>query len=270
MKRRRTGRFTRRVRRRTATPKTKVDKKQSRDIKRLQNNKEKKFDLGYSSVLGTPGVPDIISLTNNIGVQSVPPLANDLNLQIRNVTPYIEQGLTDYRRIGDEVSLKTFGMNMVFSYVPTADDKIKLGDVAHCRVILCWDNEPVYQGPPSGTQNAPTISENPLSWNHILSAGGKENSVVPLFSCDYYNNDLVYRSKRISVIKDLKFDLVAGTARGVKRVAIFKKWKNQLLKYLSSNNTVINRQLKLAFVSNKTASECPTVFWSQRSVYTDS
>ena len=242
--------------------KTKVDKRQDRQIKRLISNVEKKYDLIYSGSAGSPGVATSVQITNNIGsVSGSPPFGE----QILNVTPTVAEGTGDRNRIGDQYNLKTMDFEAVASY--NIDEHIAAGSIAHCRVIVVWDNDPTYQALPTA-QGSPVVADNPLSWNHLLQIG---NAIVdsPVFSVDALNNDLVIRGKRCSIVADFKFDLVAGTSRATKRFNFKKFWKRMKLNYLASGTTALNRQLKCCFVSDRPSQEAPSLFYRIRYTYED-
>jgi len=252
---------------RRAKAKTKVDKRQDKQIKRLMNNTEKNYDMTYSSVSG-PGVPTSVDITNDTGVISNPPAINDLTNQIVQISPTIEQGLTDRNRIGDQVVLKSMDFEAVASYVVDKEGHISVGDIAHCRVIVLWDLDATYQAPPSAL-GVPAIQDNPLSWNHILQIGKDSGVDSPLYSLDSFNNDLVIRGHRCAKIADFKFDLVAGTSRATKRFSCKKFWKAMKLNYLQGSSRPIQRQLKLAFVSDRPTQEAPSMMYRIRYTYTD-
>lgn len=262
------GKRNKRSRRRRAKAKTRVDKRQDKAIQTLLNAKEKKYDMTYSNV-STPGVPTSVDMTNDTGTISTPPVFNDLTNQIVQISPTIQQGLTDRNRVGDQVKLSSMNFEAVASYQLDDAGKIKEGDIAHCRVLVMWDEDATYQGAPT-TAGVPTIQDNPLSWNHILQIGKDSGVQSPLYSLDSLNNDLVIRGKRISKIADFKFDLVAGTSRSVKRFNFRKFWKATHLNYLLGSDRPIKRQLKLAFVSNRSAQECPSMMYRIRYTFSDS
>lgn len=237
-------------------------------VQRLESGIEKKYDVQYSHTT-SPGVPDSVEITNDLGILSVPPAANDFNKQIVEVTPYISQGTGDVNRIGDSVNLTNMKGEFVVSF-NLSDGKIETGHIAHCRMLLVWDNDPTSTGVPVGAGAVPSVVNNPLTWDHLLITGGSPNVSSPLYSCDFMNNDLIVRGKRASIIMDTKFDLVAGTGRCTKRFNLNKVWKAQKLKYLNSGTIVINRQLKLCFLSDRPSGECPTMFYAIRSYFTDS
>jgi len=255
-------------RKRRAKAKSRVDKRQDKAIQTLMSSKEKKYDMTYSNV-STPGVPTSVDMTNDTGAISTPPVFNDLTNQIVQISPTIQQGLTDRNRVGDQVKLNSMNFEAVASFQLDDAGKIKDGDIAHCRVLVMWDEDATYQGAPS-TAGVPTIVDNPLSWNHILQIGKDSGVQSPIYSLDSLNNDLVIRGKRISKIADFKFDLVAGTSRSVKRFNFRKFWKRTHLNYLQGSDRPIKRQLKLAFVSNRPAQECPSMMYRIRYTYSDS
>lgn len=149
-----------------------------------------------------------------------------------------------------------------------AQGKIAPGDIAHCRIMLVWDNVPTYQGTTNPSTGVPTLNDNPLSWNHLLSQN-PSTMTNPSLSCASYNHDLVTRDHRVSILFDRKFDMVAGTDRSVLRFSCKKSWLAQKLKYLSADNKVINRQLKLCFMSNRPTGECPNLYCVIKCIYTD-
>lgn len=237
-------------------------------VSRIENGTERNYDSQYSAVPGTPGVPAVLTMTNNIGSVSTPPASTDLSEQIVSITPYIPQGAADTERTGDEVLMKRLEFNMVCSYQPV-DGKINVGDVASCRVLLMWDNDPTYSAPPTTQGLVAQVTSNPLQWPQILNLGGRTGETTPLFSLDKFNNDIVIRDKRVSIIADFKFDLVAGTAKSVFRRTVIRNWVRQKLKFLASGANPINRKLKLAFVSNRTAQQAPELMYAQKVYFTD-
>lgn len=238
-----------------------------RRVKRIENGTERNYDSQYSGI--SPGVPGVYTMSNYIGSVSNPPLASDLTEQIVSVTPVIPQGAGDTDRTGDEVLLKRLEHSFVCTYQPTGDGKISVGDIASCRVILLWDNDPTYSSPPDAQGLSLTVQNNPLQWSQVLQLGGRTGETTPLFSLDKFNNDLVVRDKRVSVIADFKFDLVAGTAKSCFRRTVVRNWVRQKLKFLASGSSPINRKLKLCYISNRPTQEAPTIMYAQRVYFTD-
>lgn len=255
-------------RRRTKAKSTRLKTIEKR-VSRIENGTERNYDSQYSAAVGVPGVPAVLTMSNNIGSVSQPPASTDLTNQIVSITPYIPQGAADTERTGDEVLMKRLEFNMVCTYQPTGDGKINVGDVASCRVLLMWDNDPTYSAPPTAQGLVASVTTNPLQWAQILNLGGRTGETTPLFSLDKFNNDLVIRDKRVSIIADFKFDLVAGTAKSVFRRTVIRNWVRQKLKFLASGANPINRKLKLAFVSNKPAQEAPELMYAQKVYFTD-
>lgn len=236
-------------------------------VKRLEAGIEKKFDIYLLSNVGEANVPNSQAMTNDLGTAVL-----GFQAQIRDITPVINQGVNDNERIGDSVDLKSMDFRVVCSYEANSDlpatGKIGKGDIAHCRVMLVWDNNPTYQGTTNPTTGVPVINNNPLSWNHMLSQVPNVTQ-VPSLSLATYNHDLVDREHRISVLLDKRFDMVAGTDRCVIRFGCKKNWVRQKLKYLLGGNKVLNRQLKLCFLSNRVSSECPHIYCESKTIYTD-
>ena len=236
-------------------------------VKRLESNIEKKFDIFLLSNVGESNVPNSQEMTNDLGTKTT-----NFQKQIRNLTPVINQGINDNERIGDMVDLKSMDFTAVCSFECNADlpasGKIGKGDIAHCRVLLVWDNNPTYQGITNATTGVPVVEDNPLSWNHILSQVPNQTE-TPSLSLATYNHDLVDRERRISVLMDKRFDMVAGTDRSCVRFHVKKSWVRQKLKYLLGQNKVLNRQLKLCFLSNRVSGECPHIYCESKTIYTD-
>lgn len=236
-------------------------------VQRLESNIEKKFDIFLLSNEGTTNVPNSQAMTNDLGTAS-----SDYTKQIRDITPIIEQGTNDNQRVGDMVDLKSMDFRVVCSYQAIQDNpssgKIGKGDVAHCRVLLVWDNNPTYQGTTNPTTGVPVVNDNPLTWNHVLSQVPNQTE-TPSLALATFNHDLVDRERRISVLLDKRFDMVAGTDRSVIRFGCRKSWVRQKLKYLLGGNKVLNRQLKLMFLSNRVDGECPTIYCESKTIYTD-
>lgn len=254
-----------RARRRRATARKKGSL--TKRVKRLESHVEKKYDIFLLSNVGEANIPNSQEMTNNLGTATL-----GYQKQIRDVTPVINQGTNDNERIGDSVNLKSIDFRAVVSYQANADlpatGKIGKGDVAHCRVMLVWDNVPTYQGTTNPTTGQPVVNNNPLSWNHMLAVK-PDATETPAVALAPYNHDIVTRDRRISVLFDKKFDMVAGTDRTCLRINLKKSWLNQKLKYLFQGNNPINRQLKFCFMSNRVTGEAPHIYCSQKSIYTD-
>lgn len=236
-------------------------------VKRLESHIEKKYDIFLLSNVGESNIPNSQEMTNDLGSAQY-----GYQKQIRDVTPVINQGTNDNERIGDMVNLKSIDFQAVCSYQPSSDlpatGKIGKGDVAHCRVMLVWDNVPTYQGTTNPSTGQPVLNNNPLAWNHMLAVK-PDITQTPSVALAPYNHDIVVRDRRISVLFDRKFDMIAGTDRQCIRIKLKKSWLAQKLKYLFQGNSPINRQLKLCFLSNRVSGECPIIYCSQKSIYTD-
>lgn len=236
-------------------------------VTRLENSREKKFDIYLLSNLGDTNIPNYQEMTNNLGTAGT-----GYDLQVRNITPVILQGDNDNERIGDQVDLKSVDFRVVCKYQPSValpyPGSIGHGDVAHCRVMLVWDNDPTHQGTTNPSTGVPTVQENPLSWNHVLSLN-PAISTTPAVALSTYNHDIVDRDKRISVLMDKRFTMVAGTDRSCIQFNLKKKWVRQKLKYLLGQNTVLNRHLKFLFMSNRPSGECPQIYMESEAIYTD-
>lgn len=253
--------------RRTRRFKRKKKSTLSKRVSRLENSREKKFDIYLLSNLGDPNIPNYQEMTNNIGTA-----ATGYDLQVRNITPIILQGDNDNERIGDQVDLKSIDFRCVCKYQPTValpyPGSVGNGDVAHCRVMLVWDNNPTHQGPTNPSTGVPSVEENPLSWNHVLSLNPAVTT-TPAVAISTYNHDIVDRDHRISVLLDKRFSMVAGTDRSVVMFNLKKNYIQQKFKYLLGQNTVLNRHLKLLFYSNRPSGECPQIYMESECIYTD-
>lgn len=238
----------------------------SKRVAAIENNFEKKYDIFLLSNVGEPNVANSQEMTNNLGGA-----AGGYLSQIRDISPLVNQTTTDVGRVGDEIIMKSMDFRAVVSYQPNASlpaaGKIGVGDVAHCRVMLVWDNDPTKQGvtPASG---AALIEDNPLSWNHVL-AEKPDATETPALSLAAYNHDIVTRDKRISVLIDKRFDMVAGTDRTVMRFNLKKFYKGLKLKYHAGDNTILNKQLKLLFLSNRVTTEAPHLYCENKVIYID-
>lgn len=235
-------------------------------VKRLENNIEKKFDIYLLSNPGESNIPNSQPMTNDLGTAS-----SGFEKQVLNITPVIAQGTNDNQRVGDQVDLKSMDFRVVCSYQAIQDNpssgKIGKGDIAHCRVMLVWDNDPTYQGTTPST-GVPAVTENQLTWNHVLSEE-PTTTETPAVALATFNHDLVDRDHRISVLMDKRFDMVAGTDRSVIRFNLTKKWVRQKFKYLLGQNTVLNRHLKVLYMSNRVSGECPHIYFESKTLYTD-
>lgn len=237
-------------------------------VERLEDDKEKKYDIFIMSNEGTPQVPNSQEMTNDLGSYT-----SGYTLQIRDITPIISQGTNDNERVGDQVELHSMKFRSVVSFEPNADlpatGKIGKGDIAHCRVMLVWDNVPTFSGPASGSTGIPTLADNDLEWNHVIGQSPNQTE-TPAVSLAPFSQDLVTRGKRVSVLFDKSFDLVAGTDRSVMRINLNKKWVRQKLKYLSGDTLPLNRRLMLLYCSNRVTGEAPHIYCSSKTQYTDS
>ena len=236
-------------------------------VRRLESQIEKKFDVYLLSDVGETNLPNSQEMSNNLGSAST-----GYQKQIRDITPTIALGTQDNQRVGDEVCLKSMTFRAVCTYQANADlpaaGKIGKGDIAHCRVMLVWDNVPTYEGTTDPTTGVPVVNNNPLSWNHMLDQK-PSISQKPNLSLAGKNHDIVDRDRRVSILFDKRFDMVAGTDRSVVRFSCTKKWVRQKLKYLLNGTKVLNRQLKLCFLSNRVSGECPLIYCESKSIYTD-
>ena len=240
----------------------------SERVSRLENEKEKKYDVFLMSNEGTPNVPNSQEMTNDLGNYT-----GGYTLQIRDITPIIDQGTNDNDRIGDQVELHSMQFKSVITYECNADlpaaGKVGKGDIAHCRVLLVWDNVPTFSGPAAGTTGVPTLLDNDLEWNHVIAESPNQTQ-TPAVVLAPFNQDLVTRGKRVSVLFDKSFDLVAGTDRSTYRINLSKKWVRQKLKFLQGDKHPFNRRLMLMFCSNRVTGEAPFIYCSNKTQYTDS
>ena len=240
----------------------------SKRVSRLENEKEKKYDIFLMSNPGEPNIPNSQEMSNDLGTYT-----GGYTLQIRDITPIINQGTNDNERIGDQVELHSMVFRCVCTYEPNADlpasGKIGKGDIAHCRVMLVWDNVPTFTGPASTPTGVPSLLENDLEWNHVIGESPNQTQ-TPVVALAPFNQDLVTRGKRVSVLFDKQFDMVAGTDRSAIRINLRKHWVRQKLKYLQGANEPLNRRLKLLFCSNRVGGECPLIYCSSKTQYTDS
>lgn len=252
--------------RRTRASKMKKKNTLSKRVSRIEKNFEKKYDIFLLSNVGEPNIANSQEMTNNLGGS-----AGGYLTQIRDISPLVNRTLADTGRVGDEIILKSMDFRAVVSYQPNADlpatGKIGKGDVAHCRVMLVWDNDPTKQGVTPASGEA-VVENNPLSWNHVL-AEKPDATETPALSLSAYNHDIVVRDKRISVLVDKRFDMVAGTDRQVVRFNLKKFYVGQKLKYHAGDNTILNRQLKLLFLSNRVTLEAPHIYCENKTIYTD-
>lgn len=253
-----------RLRRRRRKKKNTLKKR----VRRLESNVEKKYDIQVASP-DSPGVPNSYEMANNLGDAQY-----GYDKQIIDITPDVNQGITDTTRIGDQLTLKKMNFQCVATYQPDASlpasGKIGVGDVAHCRIIVVQDNVPTYSGPSNTTTGAPTLLHNPLYWNHVLGVNaisGTTQTPCEMFSA--YKYDTVTRGKRVNILHDEKFTLVAGTARSVKQFSFTKRWLNKKLKYLGGGDAPINKHLNVLFLSNRASDECPIIYFQTQYVYTD-
>lgn len=243
-------------------------KKLDKRVSMLENDREKKYDIFLLSNEGEPNIPNSQEMTNDLGNYT-----SGYTKQIRDITPIISQGDNDNERIGDQIEFRHMEFKCVCSYEPTAslpaNGKIGMGDTAHCRVMLVWDNDPTYTGPSAGATGVPTLLENPLEWNHVLGESPNQTQ-TPAVCLAPFSQDLVTRGKRISVLFDKEFDLIAGTARQCFRINLSKSWLRQKFKYLMGATKPLNRRLKLLFCSNRVSGECPIIYCMSKTQYTDS
>ena len=237
-------------------------------VSRLEDDKEKKYDIFLLSNVGDTNIPNSQEMTNDLGNYT-----GGYTLQIRDITPIIHQGTNDNERIGDQVELHSMIFRCVCTYEPNADlpatGKIGKGDIAHCRVMLVWDNVPTFTGPAASSTGVPTLLENDLEWNHVIGESPNQTQ-TPSVCLAPFSQDLVTRGKRVSVLFDKQFDMVAGTDRSVFRINLNKSWVRQKFKYLAGNTEPLNRRLKLLFCSNRVTTECPHIYCSSKTQYTDS
>lgn len=238
-------------------------------VNRLESNVEKKFDINVCAESGTPGIPNSLEMTNNSGDATY-----GYDKQIVDISPDINQGITDTTRIGDQATLKSMAFQCVVSYQANsslpATDKIGIGDLAHCRVLVVQDNVPTYSGPSNTTTGTPTLVHNPLFWNHVLGVNpvsGATETPSQLFAP--YKYDLITRGKRCTILHDEKFTLVAGTARSVKQFSFTKRWLRKKLKYLAAGDAPINKHFNVMFISNRVTKEAPIIYFQTRYIYTD-
>lgn len=238
-------------------------------VRRLESNVEKKFDIQVCSEAGTPGVPNSLEMTNNTGTASA-----GYGLQIIDISPDINQGDKDTERIGDQCTLKSMAFQSVISYQANsalpATGKIGVGDIAHCRVLVVQDNVPTYSGPSASGTGLPTLLHNPLYWNHVLGVNPVSGATeTPSQMLSAYKYDLVTRGKRVAVLADRKFNLVAGTNRSVKMITCSKRWLNKRLKYLAGGDAPINKHFNVMFISNRVTDEAPHIYYNVKYTYTD-
>lgn len=237
-------------------------------VARLENEKEKKYDIFLLSNVGETNIPNSQEMSNDLGTYT-----GGYTLQIRDITPHIIQGTNDNERIGDQVEFKNMEFRCVCTYQPNSDlpasGKIGKGDIAHCRVLLVWDNVPTFSGPASSSTGIPTLLENDLEWNHVIGMSPNQTQ-TPVVALAPFSQDLVTRGKRVSVLFDKIFNMVAGTDRSVFKINLNKTWLRQKFKYLAGNAKPLNRRLKLMFVSNRVSGECPLIYCSSKTQYTDS
>jgi hypothetical protein len=255
------GRRTRRFTRRKKNTLTKR-------VNRLENNVERKFDTRICDPT-SPGIPNSIEMTNNTGSA-----ATQYDLQIRDISPDINQGVKDTDRIGDQCTLKTMKFQAVVSYQPTtslpATGKIGNGDVAHCRVLVVQDNYPTYSGPSASGTGLPTLAHNPLYWNHVLGVNPVSGATeTPSQLLAPYKYDLITRGKRCTILADRKFTLVAGTSRSVKELSFMKRWLSKKLKYLAGGDAPIDKHFNILFISNRKTGEAPHIYYQCQYTYTD-
>ena len=240
----------------------------SKRVARLENEKEKKYDIFIMSNPETPQVPNSQEMTNDLGNYT-----GGYTLQIRDITPIIAQGTNDNERVGDQVELHSMKFRSVITYECNADlpaaGKVGKGDIAHCRVMLVWDNVPTFTGPASGSTGVPTLLDNDLEWNHVIGQSPNQTQ-TPAVALAPFSQDLVTRGKRVSVLFDKSFDLIAGTDRSTFRINLSKKWVRQKLKYLQGANEPLNRRLMLLYCSNRVTGEAPFIYCSSKTQYTDS
>lgn len=238
-------------------------------VHRLESNVEKKFDVRVCDEPATPGIPNSLEMTNDTGTATT-----GYDLQIKDISPDINQGVKDTDRIGDECNLKSMAFQAVISYQANSDlpaaGKIGKGDLAHCRVIVLKDNNPSYAGPSASGTGLPTLLHNPLYWNHVLGVNPVSGSTqTPSQMFAPYKYDLITRGKRCTILADRKFTLVAGTNRSVKTIKFTKRWLNKKLKYLAGGDAPLNRHFNVLFVSNRDTGEAPEIYYQCRYIYTD-
>lgn len=240
----------------------------SKRVSRLENEKERKYDIFLLSNVGDTNIPNSQEMSNDLGNYT-----GGYTLQIRDITPHIIQGTNDNERVGDQVEFKHMEFKCVCTYQPNSDlpasAKIGKGDVAHCRVMLVWDNVPTFSGPASSSTGIPTLLENDLEWNHVIGMSPNQTQ-TPAVALAPLSQDLVTRGKRVSILFDKQFNMVAGTDRSVFKINFNRTWLRQKFKYLAGNAKPLNRRLKILFCSNRVSGECPHIYCSSKTQYTDS
>lgn len=256
-----------RFKKRRSRKNKKTIKKLSQRVSILETDKEKKYDIFLLSNPSTPNVPNSQEMTNDLGTYT-----SGFTLQIADCNPIISQGTNDNERIGDQVELRNINHKCVITYEPNADlpatGKIGKGDIAHCRVLLVWDHVPTFTGTNHAT-GVPTLQENHLEWSHVLGVNPSQTQ-TPLVCLAPIAQDLVVRGKRISVLYDKMFDMVAGTDKSTYRINFNRSWVRKKLKYLMGSSKSMNNRLKLLYVSNRVSLEAPHIYCSQKTQYTDS
>lgn len=225
--------------RRRAKAKTKVDKRQDRMITKL---------LKAPTVLNYDVIRKTANCTSDLLSTGVDPqMTKQIDkLDMPGIPAQPEAGGSHPRN--SEVSgynLLSFHMRGVLNMQTTESTTTPTNA---CRVILFWDNDPTYPGPPEQGENVPTTVDSPIYWENLISKPDSTSSAVSGSEWSIVNGFRELASpnlERFTVLFDRVFVARAGSNQQI--VKFSKYWSNLRCKGLTPGGEPTNRRLMIAY-----------------------
>ncbi|AXH74339.1 MAG: putative coat protein [Circoviridae sp.] len=246
-------------------------KSMKKDIDELKSDVEAKYNVsnGQIKVDAYDGSTDA---TRSRNILSVPTGEN--------------QGTTDVTRIGDSVSLKHIDFNYHIIMPFTLSGQV-VQEATRVRVLMLWDNQP------NAITTTGAVNVNKVYWPQLLQNAKlnmspptiAEQKLIPISEKDWDNR------KRFSIIYDKTHTFACAyspgqatggsatdgglgprSATGI--VKFNKNYKGQKIRYTAGGSIPQNRQLYMAFISDRAYSSSidariPVCTYTVRTIYDD-
>lgn len=141
-----------------------------------------------------------------------------------------------------------------------------------CRIMVFWDNDPVYTGPVEQGSNLPTTVDNPIFWENLIanpdsSSSGSTADVYAIVNG--YRQLVSPNLERFTVLFDKVFTAKPGTNQQV--VKFSKYWSNLRMKGITPGAEPTNRRLMIAYAGTGgyQSSSIPVLNYEARFRYTE-
>lgn len=221
-------------------------KKLEKRIREIESDVESKYNVS-TAIIKVSGYDGASVLSRALNITEIPIAPNT--------------GNNDFaQRIGDQVTLKHIDFNYSLS-LPYTGTNTYTEPYTTCRVMVFWDNQPMY------VNSAGTSISNPVYWPQLLqdctsgTTADPVRKLVPLSQRDWDSR------KRFSILHDQTHTLSAGYSPGQQTggsttdgglgprsctgvIKFNKNYNGQKIRYVAGGQTVQNRKLYYAAITS--------------------